>query len=383
MSKSIAELLRTPFSGAEVNRGFNERAGVFAQAADGTDLNDYWDEVQRAIAIRNARRDYLINFLTFPVTDLVDEVILPGQSGDFEKMSEYGQPKGLRTSVNRRWRGYDFDFYDLAVRYTNMFLADADRRQLETITKSALEADNRLRYSLIMRRLFSPLNSTGFADNNLPVTVYAFYNGDGEVPPVYDTYTHTGTHNHYVTSQSLATTATLTPAVVDEMEAHLAHHGYEYNKGYRYVLLVNRQEETIVRQWKVAGGADWDFIPDPGGYGGGVILPAEQTRIVGQPQGSIPGQTGTYGPWHVVKMNEIPAGYMVGLVSGGPDGIGNPIGIREHRNAAYRGLKLIPGQRSDYPLNDSFYQRGIRHRGAGILTQVTGSATYTVPAAYA
>jgi hypothetical protein len=26
---------------------------------------------------------------------------------------------------------------------------------------------------------------------------------------------------------------------------------------------------------------------------------------------------------------------------------------------------------------------GIRHRGAGILTQVTGSATYTVPAAYA
>jgi hypothetical protein len=34
-------------------RGFNERADVLFAAADGTDLNDYWDEINRVVALRN------------------------------------------------------------------------------------------------------------------------------------------------------------------------------------------------------------------------------------------------------------------------------------------------------------------------------------------
>ena len=88
----------------------------------------------------------------------------------------------------------------------------------------------------------------------------------------------------------------------------------------------------------------------------------------------------------MVEEGYIPAGYMVAIATGGEDRIGNPIGFREHKNDAYKGLKLIPGQRSDYPLVDSFYRRGfgtgIRHRGALALMQVKASGNYQIPAAY-
>jgi hypothetical protein len=364
--------------------GINERADAVRAAADGTDLNDFWNEVNQAIALRNAQRNRLIDMLTFRVVDLAEEVTLPG-AADFEKASEYGLPKGIRTGVNRFWRGFNFDFYDLALKYTWMFLADADITQLRVLNNTALEADNRLVFGQVMKCLFNSLNGTGITDQNIPVTVYKFYNGDAEVPPPYKNVVHTAPHNHYVTSFGLSASATLVPAVVEAMSVHLDHHGYSFDVGYRKVLWVNKQEADIIRLWRVATGAPWDFIPTAG-YGGGVYLPVNQGQLVGQPTGVVPGQIGTYGPWHIVQEDYIPAGYTAGIATGGPDNIGNPIGLREHKNPAYRGLNIIPGNRSDYPLIESFYQRGvgtgIRHRGAGIVMQVAASGTYTIPAIY-
>ena len=366
-------------SGAE-NMGFNEAADTLHAAADGTDLNDFWDEVQATIRMRNAQRNRIVDFLTYRVNELATQVTLPNPV-DFEKASEYGLPKGVRTGVTRFWRGYSFDFYDLAVRYTWRFIAEADVSQLRQLNNAALEADNRLVFTQVMKTLFNSINGTGITDENLPVTVYKFYNGDGEVPPPYGTTTHLGTHNHYITTGN----ATLAPAHVEAINTHLDHHGYTYQLGYRKILWVNKQEADIIRTWRVATGAPYDFIPDPSGYGGGVYLPNNQT-LVAQPQGSIPGQLGTYGPWHVVQEDYVPAGYMVGLASGGPDNISNPIGFREHANPRYRGLKILPGNTQDYPLIESFYQRGmgtgIRQRGAGVVSQVTASGTYTIPAIY-
>jgi hypothetical protein len=51
-----------------------------------------------------------------------------------------------------------------------------------------------------------------------------------------------------------------------------------------------------------------------------------------------------------------------------------------------RGLRLVKGAVPDYPLIDSYYQRGfgtgVRQRGGGVVMQVTASGTYTIPAAY-
>jgi hypothetical protein len=364
--------------------GTNEAADAVHAAADGTDLNDFWDEVQQVVAARNAQRDRLIGALTFRVTELAEEVTLPSPV-DFEKSSEYGLPKSIRQAVSRFWRGYSFDFYDLAIRFTWRFIADADIRQLRQLTNSALEADDRLMFNQVFKCLFNSLNGTGITDQNLPVTVYKFYNGDAEVPPTYKTNTFTAPHNHYLTTHGISGSNTLVPATLDGMQTQLDHHGYGVDNGYNHVLWVNPQEEAIIRTFRVATGATWDFL-QTAPYGGGIVQ-ATDTRIVGQPTGTYRGQTGTYGPWHVVKEDYIPAGYLVGLVSGGVDNIGNPIGLREHKNPRYRGLKVLPGNNNDYPLIESFFQRGIgtgiRHRGAGVLCQVTSSDTYTIPAIYA
>lgn len=366
-----------PLIGAE--QGFNERADVIV-AADGTDLNSFWNEVQDTIRIRNAQRNTLIDQLATRVTGAITSVNVPSEV-NFEEATEYGQPVGIRGAFTRMWRGYDFKFYDLAIRYTWMFLAEADRQQLEMNHNLALDADTKLLFNKVMKTLFNPLNVVGVGDKNEPTTVYKFYNGDGEVPPPYATYNHTGTHNHYLTSGA----ATVTSANLDTMADELGHHGYTLQNNYRLVLWVNKQEANIIRGFKTANGAAFDFVPNPALYGGKIWVPNDGS-YVGGPTGTVPGEVGTYGPWHVVEEAYVPPGYIIGLASGGAENLQNPIGIREHANPAYRGLKIIPGQRSDYPLVDSFYRRGfgtgIRQRGGGVVMQVTTNASYAVPARY-
>lgn len=341
----------SPFiKGAE--RGFNERADVVF-ASDGTDLNEFWDEVQETIRIRNADRSGIIEALSFRVDGVSEEVGVPSEV-DFERASEFGQPVGVRASAVRLFRGYDFAFYDLAVRYTWMFLAEADRKQLELNHNLALEADIKLQFMKVMQRLWNPLNGSGFTDKNEAVTVFGFYNGDGEIPPRYKTNSFLSTHNHYLVSGG----ATVTSANVDTLATELEHHGYTLQSGYRLILWVNKQEANVIKNFRVSSGAQYDFVANPDTYNGKVWVPANGT-YVGGPSGTVKGEIGTYGPFHVVEEAYVPAGYMAAIATGGQDNISNPIGIREHSNPAYQGLKVIPGQRSDYPLIDSFYRRGI------------------------
>ncbi len=361
-------------------QGFNERADV-VQAADGTDLNDFWDEVNATIAIRNQQRNRLIGAFATYVDSPITAVTAPTEVA-FEEASEYGQPVGIRGGATRLFRGYDFRFYDLAIRYTWMFIAEADQAQLQMQHNLALDADNKLLYNKVMKTLFNSLNVQGITDQNEPITAFKFYNADGEVPPAYKTNTFSGTHNHYLTSGG----ASLVFGDVDDLALELGHHGYTLQNNYKLVLWVNPQEGKIMRGFKTAGGATYDFVPNPSMAGGAIFIPNNGTYQGGPSGPALPGEIGTYGPFHIVEEDYIPAGYVVALASGGNENLGNPIGIREHRNPAYRGLKVIPGTRSQYPLLDSFYRRGfgtgIRQRGGGAVMQITANASYTIPAAY-
>lgn len=364
--------------------GFNERADVLVQAADGSDLNEIWTEIQQTLAIWNQQRESLVSKLTYQVTEPIEHVGVPG-STDFEEASEYGQPRGA-SGYSYYNRGYDFKFYDLAMRFTWMFLAEAGQEQIRNLTNQALEADERLRFNKVMKTVFNPTNLQGIADKNIPTTVVKFYNGDGEVPPVFKTNTFTGSHTHYSTTQNLAGAATLTSATLDAVEDDFYSHGYTpQQSGTQLILMVSRQEGKLIRNFKVASGAKYDFIPSAN-YGGGILLPFNG-GIIARPQGTVQEEIGTYGPFHIVEDLYIPSGYLAFFASGGSFNINNPVGFREHANPTYRGLTIIPGSRSDYPLTDSFFRRGfgtgIRQRGAGFLVQVTNSATYTVPAIYA
>jgi hypothetical protein len=362
-------------------RGQNQLADVIVQSADGASLTDMWAEFQASIRQLNAQRDPLVSALTYGVTAPTERVLVPSGDVDFEEATENGEPKGMRLGTPYVF-GYDFKWYDLAIRYTWLFLAESSSDQITALHSTALEADDRLVFTKVFKAIFNKTNSVAEA-NQQAVNVYRFYNADGIItPPTYRGKTFSSSHNHYLGANH---SGAVVSEDLDTMDDHLYEHGYRLTLGYRLVLMVNRQEGATIRTFKVLSGDKYDFIPTSG-VGGGVILPASM-GIVGQPGAVVPGQIGTYGPFIVVEEDYIPAGYMFLFATGGENHINNPVGIREHQVASLRGLRLVKGPDGDYPLTDSFYQHGlgagIRHRGAGVVMQVVNSSTYSTPAAYA
>jgi hypothetical protein len=360
--------------------GYNERGDVITETTDGAPLNQMWDEFQRTLRIWNAQRDSLTNLLSHDINSPIESVRYPIDE-DFEEASEFGEPKGIRLGPSFRM-GYSFKWWDLAIRYTWMFLAEADADQLRNLNNMALEADNRLMFTRIMKQVF---NSTTVVAtiNGDPINVYPFYNGDSMVPPKWKNTTFTAPHTHYLTSGA----ATIDSGDLDQMQDHLTHHGYTAISGYRMVLLVNPAQGATIRGFKVATGSKYDFIPSAN-VGGGIIFPANG-GIIGAPQlVNLPGliSIGTYGQFTIVEEDYIPVGYVFAFVTGGERSINNPVGIRQHENGSLRGVRLVKGRDNDYPLIDSFYVHGlgtgIRQRGAGVVMQITVSGTYTVPTEY-
>ena len=368
---------------AGMPRGTNTEGDVLTQTIDGRDLNEVWNELREALSAWNAGRDRLVSALTFNVTNPIEDVPQISME-DFEEASEFGVPKGIR-GEDFFSMAYDFKWYDIAIRYTWKFLAEATAGQVENRHNMVLEADNRLVFNKVLKTIFNNVNSTtDIRKQNY--TVYKFYNNDGTVPPAYKSYNHAGTHNHYITSGAAAVTS----GDLDDMEEHLAHHGYGVQGGATLILLVNRTELAVIRNFRVATGASYDFIPNQGQPPW--LLPTNVGGVVGNQGAAIPAQVnglavaGRYGNWLVVEEDYVPTKYLVGFATGGENQASNPVGIREHQNAALRGLRLVKGAEPDYPLIESYYNRGfgtgIRHRGAGIVMEITADAAYDIPAAY-
>lgn len=360
--------------------GVNTEGDVLTQTADGRDLNAIWAEFIATLNFHNAERQLIVNLLTFPVTNLIEDVPQAG-GADFEEASEFGEPKGIRAMPNYFSMGYDFKWYDLAVRFTWKFLAEASVAQVEALNNVALEADNRLVFSKVMRAVFNNINrGTDIRGQNIPV--YPFYNGDGTTPPPFKNTLHDGTHTHFLTSGA----AVIDSGDLNDLETHLVHHGYGRENGANMVLMMNRAQVATVRTFRVATGASFDFIPAAGAPA--FFMPADAAMVGGRAPATYGGLTvaGSYGPWTIIEEDYVPIGYVFAFATGGPLAATNPIGLRQHANPALRGLRIIPGSRSGYPLLDSFYNRGfgtgVRHRGAGVVMQITANAAYATPAAY-
>lgn len=365
----------------ERKRGYNAAADLVTQTSDGVDLNELWDEYAATVALANQERQLMIDFLTFPVTNSTERVAQIS-GADFEKSSEYGEPVGVRPGASYFTLGYDLEWYDLAARYTWKFLADAPRNQVDAINAQALEADNRLIFNKVMDALFNPANRTADINGVQDVNVYALYNADGTVPPSYKSYTHTGTHTHYITSGA----ATIDSGDVDTMVDDLVSHGYSKSNGMTIVALMNRREASVARTWRVANGDTNDFIPAVGQPG--LYLPRDVELFGGQPSSNFQGLNviGSYGDVLILEEDTVPAGYVPMIATGGRANLNNPVGLREHDNTSLRGLRLVKGPNPDYPLIDSFYNRGfgtgVRQRGGAIIMQITASASYTKPSGF-
>jgi hypothetical protein len=329
--------------------------------------------------------------MTFDVTNVIEDVFQGGDTVDFERASEFGVPVGVRAAAPTYFSlGFSFGWWDLAVRYTWQFLADADQRQVDILVDMAMEADNRLMFNHIMSALFDDDTRVAKIEGQ-NYNVFPLYNGDSTVPPRYKSTVHTAPHTHYLTSGA----ATVDPGDLTgtgSMYAHLAHHGYSWQEGSVLILMVNSAQMATIRTFRAGvAAAEYDFITSEGAPPW-AMTDDDIINLIDRPGAAPPSSwnglpvSGRYGPWLIIEDDAIPAGYMLGFASGGTLNARNLVGVREHANTGLRGLRLVRGPIPDYPLIQSYYQRGfgtgVRQRGAGVVMQVTVSGTYTEPASY-
>lgn len=380
--------------GGAPRTGTHVAADVVTQTADGTDLNAVWSTFQELLNAVNGSRQALINYLTFSVTSPTEQVTQPGDGVDFEEASEFGEPVGKRNAPTYFNMAYGFKWYDLGARYTWQYLADATDAMINSVGNAAVEAYYRKLLFEVLKAVFNPTNLSATI-NQQPYTVYKLYNADGTVPPAYKNNSFNGSHTHYKQSgaNGVLEAQDLDTMVLDDF----ASHGYSQENGYSLVLMVNTTIGNQVRNFRSAvntnqsvGGnyGRYDFIPAQGQPG--QIIPAT-TQVIGAGQvaNSLAGLTviGSYGPLVVVQDDWLPTTHVMSFATGGADSLSNPVGLREHRQSNLRGLRLVKGRNADYPLIDSFWATGfgtgIRHRGGGIVIELSNSGSYAPPAIYA
>lgn len=384
---------QTPFQESEYLRsmmgaegGYHTAGDLVTQSADGIDLNAMWGEFQATMAIYNEKMAQLVGLFTFPVINLVESVPQVGQAS-FEEASEFGEPQSARVKLDYFQLGYDWKDYDVATRYTWMFLRDADARQIQAVHEELLRADGRLVFRKVMEAIFD--NRNRMADiRGQAYNVYSLYNGDGTVPPSYKGKNFTNTHSHYLVSNG----AQIDSGDLEDAYEHIAEHGYGLENGTTFVVLVNRAQAKEIRKFRlnVANNngvvANYDFIPAQGQPA--MIVPNAEGLLGSRPASSWNGLRviGSYNDMLIIEEEYIPEGYMLTFGTGGAGDLRNLVGLREHANPAYRGLRLLPGNQQRYPLIDSYYARGfgtgIRQRAGAVVTQFKASGTYDIPAAY-
>lgn len=349
--------------------GYHARSDVGGRSTiDGTPIATLWDEFSSRLAVFNRMHTAIESRLAAPTNTVSVKVAIPRRAR-MEQASEFGQPKLIRTErVNR---GFPLTHYDIGVGYTQEYLDDATDIEIRSLADLAEEAWNRRRRQSLYEALFLKTNYTDKDGNN----VKRLYNADGEIPPEYESYTHLGTHNHYLFTAGVS----VATADLATLETHLLHHGYGDDSvggaGGQLWLHVPRDIMAKVRGFA-------DFIPAATasvGFeltGSGVIVGGN--RPTGQ------GIQGYVGRFAIVEDPTVPAGYLLAFASGGEFSPLNPVRMRAHSNPSARGLRLNPG-RNDYPLQDSFYDgyvgAGIAHRGSAVVMfeDTVVGATYVDP----
>jgi hypothetical protein len=361
------------------DRGMQTEADALTTTADGRDLNDIWSEFQRVLSVWNQQRTAIVNFLTFQVQEQVENVPqVP--TVDFEEASEFGEPKRIR-GVSYFSFGYDHRWYDIGIGYTWKYLLKASAAQLQAVQNQVLEADNRLMFSKVLKAIFNNVNRSVTMDTGTTYNVYPFYNNDGTTPPPWKNTTHVSTHTHYLTSGGAAPTG-YDAADIAAVESHLTHHGYGAVQGSRLVLMFSSSNSSAI---KSAARPTWtyDFIPSASQP---AWLATTGVQGGGQPAGQLNGLNvvGSYGNFIVIEDDWMPANYILGFATGGSEAADNPVGLYENPRA--RGLRLVKGREPDYPLINSFYNRGfgtgVRKRGAGVVMFIDAGASYVIPTAY-
>ncbi len=355
-------------------RGYSTAGDIVETTLDGFNLTEMFAEFQATLDIVNAEREAVANFLSFMTVRSCDGVAQTTDQDGFEIASEFGEPVSIAAPPDIVTVGYTFHDWDLATRFTARYLRDATAAEIEAVHSRAIAADNKLVTTAVLSRLLDPTAT----DNEDGKTVYGLWSGDdGMVPPPYAFRSFTSTHTHYLTTQS----ADADGADLDDLISTIAEHGYGTAAGSQLVLFLNHDELPVVESFRVGPTAARDYIP---GKAADAYLTDKVVvgSLAPESLGKLP-VAGAYGRMLVVPTDFMPPGYLLAVATDGSNSTLNPVGLRQHPNTAHQGLRLLPGNQTDYPLSESFYSRafgvGVRHRGAAAVMQITADAEYAAP----
>ena len=369
-----ASVVHRGFVGADGDEGaspggIHQRSDVIATipglrttTVDGQPLNEIWNDFQVQVAAFNRVSDALTGLLTYPVTRAQEKVAVPSNPG-MQSATEFGRPTNIRTTLIAR--GYPLKHFDLGTGFTQEFLDSATALQVRQVQGEIEMAYSLLKQEVTLEALFTTANATDEAG----ISVKRLYNADGEIPPRWKRWTFDGTHTHYFASAG----ASIANADFDTLEETLIHHGFGDN-GETLVIHAHRDDLPDIRaltNFVPAETADRPVITD-----GPVVGPTRGSTIPGYPaQGYI-------GQFVIVQNNLVPSGYLLAQAVGGLFGQRNPVGLRSHENPSARGLRLVEGSFSRYPLVDSVYDcylgAGVGQRGAAAVMQIT-AGVYVSP----
>lgn len=331
---------------------------------DGQSVNEIWANMQAMLGAFNASNDQVVSLLSFPTEKSNEKVGVPINPG-FQIATEFGRPSKIR--FKNVARGFPIDHFDLGDGYTQEYIDLATGAQLMAVQATVLNAWTELEREIVMEAVFNDTNVTDKDDIN----VKRLYNNDGEIPPKIKRWTHDGTHTHYLFNGG----AGFTQANLDTMSEHLVHHGFREFGDAAFLLLAHRDDVATIR-----GFANW--IPSEESTRPDILSGSGVVRGLVRRQGTGGLQVeGWVNDWTIIEFNDMISGNLLGIVSGGPLDTRNIVGLRVHENPSVRGLRLIEGNRQNYPLYESVYDgymgAGVGQRGAGVIMQDAGS--YTVP----
>ena len=376
---ALESLLSMPPFGGE-GLGYNTEGDVLVNlTADGVDVNALWGEVQAVLQAWNAERGAVASLLSHYTINAADAVPQSIADESFEEASEFGEPESMRAPSNAILLGNTLKDYDKAGRFTWKFLRDSTAEQIRAVTNYAVAADNKLVNGLIVNRLFNPTPQ----ENEFGHTCYPLWSNDGMVPPTYLGRTFDSAHTHYLVSGA----ADIDSGDLEALLNHVTEHGYGLDPGSRLIAFMNPVEADEVSSFRAGEVnnntvvAKHSFIPSEGAP---PYLTADQ--IIGE---VAPAQyqglkiDGSYGPLWIVRSQYIPAKYLLVVATSGANSPNNAVSVRQHTNAAYQGLRTIPGNVPGFPLRDAFWARcigvGTRHRGAAAVMQIKATGSYVAP----
>lgn len=338
--------------------------GARGLTTDGQNVNDIWVNMQAMLGAFNASNDAIVSLLSFETDRANEKVGIPVNPG-FQKATEFGRPSKIRMSMVSR--GFPYAHFDLGDGYTQEYIDSATGAQLMAVQATVLNAWTTLEREIVMEAVYG---NTNYTDQD-GINVKRLYNADGEVPPTIKRWTHSGTHSHYLFNGG----GGFTQANLDTMGEHLIHHGFREFGDSTFLLFAHRDDLATIRGFA-------NFVPAESGdrpvefANSGVVVGSKRTAGAGGLS-----VEGWVNDWTIIQANDFPSGYLFGMVSGGPMDLRNVVGKRVHENSSARGLRLIEGNRQNYPLYDSVYDgymgAGVAQRGAAVIMQ--DAASYTAP----